>query len=61
MKLTKEEAEFLADKVFWEWKYAEVDVWSAEFSKNEEAIKHCKKEEAWYKNLYERLNKEANK
>ena len=55
IELTDEEREYLADKVFWDSKYAEVDCWTAEFRENKKAIKHAKEVYDWYNNLYHKL------
>ena len=58
--LSREEREYLADKAFWDSKYAEVDCWTAEFMGNKKAIKHTKKVYDWYNNLYLKLKGEEN-
>ena len=56
MKLTKDEKEYLADKVFWDWKRSEVDVWSIDLLQlPEKRAKQIRAEEKWYKSLYEKL------
>ena len=56
--LTREEREYLADKVFWDSKYAEVDCWTAEFIGGKKAIKNARSVYDWYNNLYNKLTKE---
>lgn len=53
MNLTEREREYLADKVFWDWKRAEVDTWLV--SLHPEAKKGIEKANNFYKNLYMRL------
>lgn len=53
MNLTKREREYLADKVFWDWKRAEVDTWSV--SLHPEAKDGIEEANNFYKNLYMRL------
>lgn len=56
MNLTKDEKEYLADKVFWDWKRAEIDVWQTKmFTLPEKRVKRILADEAWYKNLYLKL------
>lgn len=56
MNLTKDEKEYLADKVFWDWKRAEIDVWQTKmFKMPKERAKKILANEAWYKNLYLKL------
>lgn len=56
MKLTKDEKEYLADKVFWDWKRAEIDVWQIKMVKMpKKRAKQILANEAWYKKLYLKL------
>lgn len=56
MRLTKDEKEYLADKVFWDWKRAEIDVWQTKMIKMpKERAKKILANETWYKNLYLKL------
>lgn len=56
MKLTKQEREYLADKVFWDLQYAEIDKWF--ISIHPEAGKGIEKAYRFYKNLYNKLKGE---
>lgn len=60
VELTDEEREYLADKAFWDSKYAEVDCWTAEYSENKKAIKHAREVYDWYNRLYLKLKGEEN-
>lgn len=60
VELTDDEREYLADKAFWDSKYAEVDCWAAKYSKNKKAIKHAKEVYDWYNNLYHKLKGDEN-
>lgn len=53
MRLTKDEKDYLADKVFWDWKRAEIDTWSASFLGADKG--EAKRVEDFYKNLYKKL------
>lgn len=53
MNLTKREREYLADKVFWDWKYAEIDTWLAHL--HPEAKDGIEEANNFYKDLYTRL------
>lgn len=51
--LTEREREYLADKVFWDWKRAEVDTWLIPL--HPEAKDGIEEANNFYKNLYMRL------
>lgn len=51
--LTEREREYLANKVFWDWKYAEIDTWLVHL--HPEAKEGIEKANNFYKNLYMRL------
>lgn len=53
MKLTKREREYLADKVFWDLQYAQVDKWF--ISLHPEAKDGIEKAYKFYKDLYDKL------
>ena len=54
--LTEEEADYLADKTFWDWKRAEIDTWAIDIRPcPKEAIKRVKATEKWYRDLYCKL------
>lgn len=56
IELTKDEANYLADKTFWDWKRAEIDVWQIKMVKlPKRRVKKILANEAWYKNLYLKL------
>lgn len=59
IELTENEADYLADKTFWDWKRAEIDLWSIEpLHIKGKLAKKIKEEEKWYKNLYLKLGGE---
>ena len=59
MELTKDELEYLADKVFWDWKRAEIDLWSiGPLHIKGKLAKKIKEEEKWYRDLYVKLGGE---
>jgi hypothetical protein len=54
VELTEEEADFLADKTFWEMAYLNVDrLWSLHLPP--EKRKNLEKEYSFYENLYKKL------
>lgn len=56
IELTEDEANYLADKTFWDWKRAEIDVWQIKlFNLPKKRAKKILANEAWYKNLYLKL------
>lgn len=59
IELSETECDYLADKAFWDWKRAEIDVWSIPllFKGNKKAAKKIKETEKFYKDLYEKLMK----
>lgn len=61
--LTDDERDYLADKTFWDWKRAEVDVMytKAPSILNEEAKKYFAEQEKFYKDLYNKLKLEEEK
>lgn len=60
IELSKAERDYLADKTFWDWKRAEIDVMSIPilFKDNKKAAKKILEVEKFYKNLYKRLSLE---
>lgn len=59
VELTEKEADYLADKTFWDWKRAEIDVWSiGPLHIKGKLAKIIKKEEKWYRDLYVKLGGE---
>lgn len=59
IELTEDEANYLADKIFWDWKRAEIDVWQIKMVKMPKGrAKKILANEAWYKNLYHKLGGE---
>ena len=62
VELTDDEREYLAEKAFWDSKYAEVDCWTAEYihKNNKKAIKHTKEVYDWYNNLYHKFKGDRN-
>lgn len=58
--LTDDERDYLADKAFWDWKRAEVDVMSIPllFKDNKKAAKKILEVEKFYKDLYNKLKLE---
>lgn len=63
VKLSDDERDYLADKTFWDWKRAEIDVMctKAPWIENEEAKKYFAEQEKFYKDLYNRLKLEEEK
>ena len=63
VKLSDDERDYLADKTFWDWKRAEVDVMctKAPWIEDEEAKKYFAEQEKFYKDLYNRLKLEEEK
>lgn len=59
IELSETECDYLADKTFWDWKRAEIDVWSIPllFKDNKKAAKKIKEVEKFYRDLYEKLMK----
>lgn len=56
VELSDSEREYLADKIFWDWKHAEIAVLAISLQKNnEKAIKRIREEEKRLRNFYERL------
>lgn len=57
IELNNIERSFLADKTFWEWKRAEIDLWSIPllFSHNKKVAKKIREQERFYKKLYKKL------
>lgn len=56
IELTKDEMNYLADKVFWDWKRAEIDVWQIKiFNPPKKRAKQILANEAWYRKLYIKL------
>lgn len=60
IELSKAERDYLADKTFWDWKRAEIDVMSIPvlFKDNKKAAEKILEVEKFYKNLYKRLSLE---
>lgn len=60
IELSRDEMDYLADKTFWDWKRAELDVWSIKMFDNipKRRAKQIISEEQWYKNLYHKLGGE---
>ena len=59
IELTDNDTEYLQDKVFWDWKRAEIDTWSIGPLKLKGKIaKTIKTEEKWYRELYKKLGGE---
>lgn len=59
IELTEDEANYLANKTFWDWKRAEIDVWQIKMVKMPKGrVKKILANEAWYKNLYHKLGEE---
>ena len=60
IELSKAERDYLADKTFWDWKRAEIDVMSIPvlFKGNKKAAEKILAVEKFYKNLYKRLSLE---
>lgn len=60
IELSDDERDYLADKTFWDWKRAEVDVMCtrAPWIENEEAKKYFAGQEKFYKDLYNKLKLE---
>ena len=60
IELSDDERDYLADKVFWDWKRAEVDVISIPllFKGNKKAAKKIREVEKFYKDLYNKLKLE---
>lgn len=61
IELSDDERNYLADKTFWDWKRAEIDVMSIPllFKNNKKAAKKIREVEKFYKDLYKRLNLEG--
>jgi TRAP-type C4-dicarboxylate transport system substrate-binding protein len=61
VKLSDHERDYLADKTFWDWKRAEIDVMSIPllFKDNKKAAKKIREVEKFYKDLYKRLSLEG--
>ena len=59
IELNEMECDYLADKAFWDWKRAEIDVWGIPllFKGNKKAAKGIKEAEKFYKDLYKKLMK----
>lgn len=56
VNLSKKEREFLQGKVFWEWKYAEIDLWSIKaFSNDPARLRPIEEAEEFYRKLYVKL------
>lgn len=56
VNLSKKERELLQGKVFWEWKYAEIDLWSTRaFSNDPARLSLIEKNEEFYRRLYVKL------
>ena len=53
MRLTKKEREYLADKVFWDLQYTEIDMWTIDL--HPEAKYGIKEANRFYKKLYYKL------
>lgn len=60
IELSDDERDYLADKTFWDWKRAEIDVMctKAPWIENKEAKKYFAEQEKFYKDLYNRLKLE---
>lgn len=60
VKLSDYERDYLADKTFWDWKRAEVDVMSIPllFKGNKKAAKKIREVEKFYRDLYNKLKLE---
>ena len=60
IELSKAERDYLADKTFWDWKRAEIDVMSIPvlFKDNKKAAEKILEVEKFYKNLYKKLSLE---
>lgn len=60
IELSDNERDYLADKVFWDWKRAEIDVMSIPllFKCNKKADKKIRAVEKFYKDLYNKLKLE---
>ena len=56
--LTDDEREVCADRVFWLWKYAEIDARVARDLLVEEAAKEAADNERFYRELYNKLKGE---
>lgn len=57
-ELSAEEREYLADKTFWDWKRAEIDVRTANISSkgNKQYMKMVEEEERFLRELYNKLD-----
>lgn len=60
IELSDDERDYLADKTFWDWKRAEIDVMctKAPWIENEEAKEYFAEQEKFYKDLYNKLKLE---
>lgn len=59
VELTDKEMEYLQNKVFCDWKRAEIDTWSiGPLKLKGKIVKIIKAEEKWYRELYEKLGGE---
>lgn len=60
IELSDDERYYLADKVFWDWKRAEIDVMSIPllFRHNKKAAKKIRAVEKFYRDLYDKLRLE---
>ena len=61
IELTEDEANYLANKIFWDWKQAEIDVRQiklVKMSMPKGRVKKILANEAWYKKLYHKLGGE---
>lgn len=61
IELSNGERDYLADKTFWDWKRAEVDVWSARNYGNKESKEYFDSWEKFYRELYNKLKIEEKK
>lgn len=61
--LTDDERDYLADKTFWDWKRAEVDVMFVRDPRiaSDKARKYWAEQEKFYKDLYNKLKLEEEK
>ena len=57
INLTKEEAEYLQDAPFWDWKRAEIDVWAVKLHPEADR-KPFEEKEKFYRDLYHKLGGE---
>lgn len=60
IELSDYERDYLADKTFWDWKRAEIDVMSIPlfFKSNKKAAKKIREIEKFYRDLYNKLKLE---